>query len=102
PKGVTTVTYTASKTSPAITRTCSFTVTVTDNQPPVITGCPVNINTGMTAGQCGAVVTWDPVTASDNCGIPTLIRTDGTGLDSEELFPVGITTISYLATDAAG
>ncbi|MBK6281843.1 MAG: HYR domain-containing protein [Draconibacterium sp.] len=97
------MTYTASKTGPVVTRTCSFTVTVTDNQLPVINGCLGNISTAMTAGQCGAVVNFTPPTATDNCGgSVSLVRTDGTGLNSGSLFPVGVTTIGYLATDAAG
>ncbi len=82
---------------------CSFTVTVTDGEAPVISGCPANQSLPMDAGQCGAVFSWTEPTATDNCGGSiTLVRTDGTGLNSGSLFPAGTTTISYLATDAAG
>ena len=37
------------------------------NSAPVITGCPSNITINSTAGTCGAVVTWTPPTATDDC-----------------------------------
>ncbi|OWY24852.1 hypothetical protein C7N43_15525, partial [Sphingobacteriales bacterium UPWRP_1] len=63
--GVTTVTLSGTDGTNAAT-TCSFTVTVTDTQPPVITCAgPVNINT--TPGLCtGTTVLTNP-TISDNC-----------------------------------
>jgi hypothetical protein len=79
--------------------TCSFTVTVNDTQPPTIT-CPANITTGSTAGLCSAVVNYSTPTASDNCPGVTLTRIAGPASGSS--FPVGSTTITYRATDAAG
>ncbi len=100
--GTTTVTYRAQQ-SPSNFRVCTFTVTVTDDEAPVISGCPGNFNVPMDAGECGAVITWSDPTANDNCDgslVPT--RTDGTGLNSGDIFPTGTTTISYSVTDAAG
>jgi len=100
--GTTTVTYEAQD-DQGNTSTCSFTVTVTDDEAPVISGCPTDFNVSMDAGECGAVITWTEPTIADNCDVaPTLTRTDGTGYNSGDLFPAGSTTISYLATDAAG
>lgn len=100
PKGETTVNYTA--TLSGNTRTCSFKVNVTDNQPPVISSCPPATTTlSMQSGLCGAPFSFNP-TANDNCSPFTFDRTDGTGLNSGDIFPAGTTTISYLATDAAG
>ncbi|MBK6281819.1 MAG: HYR domain-containing protein [Draconibacterium sp.] len=101
-KGVTTVTYRAQK-SPTNYRVCSFTVTVTDNQPPVFSNCPPATTTlPMDPGQCGASFAFNP-TATDNCDNPvTLVRTDGSGVNSGDIFPAGTTIISYLATDATG
>ncbi len=48
--------------------TCSFTVTVKDVTPPVIT-CTAPITVNNTANTCGAVVTFTSPTATDNCGI---------------------------------
>ncbi|MFN8395282.1 MAG: HYR domain-containing protein [Bacteroidia bacterium] len=47
------------------TATCSFSVTVSDNEAPIIT-CPANINVGTDAGQCTAIVTYN-VSSGDNC-----------------------------------
>src|SRR5437870_11975080 len=67
PKGTTTVTYTA-KDSSGNESTCSFTVTVIDNTPPVIAGCPSNItvNTGAGRTRCDQTATWTATTATDN------------------------------------
>ena len=53
------------------TSTCSFNVTVTDNQSPTIVQ-PENITVGNTAGQCTATVSYGGASASDNCGITSL------------------------------
>ncbi|GAP69379.1 protein containing PKD repeat [Bacteroidales bacterium 6E] len=99
--GVTTITYQATD-SQNKTASCSFTVTVADEESPAIS-CPADISKPMDPGTCGAVVTWTDPTVTDNCaGNVMLVRTDGTGLDSGDTFPAGTTTISYLATDAAG
>ncbi|OSZ79057.1 hypothetical protein CAP35_12645 [Chitinophagaceae bacterium IBVUCB1] len=54
--GVTTVTITAA--NPCSNVTCSFTVTVTDNQNPKIASCPGNITRTVATGLCGNNVTW--------------------------------------------
>ena len=76
---------------------CSFVVTVQDNTLPVITGCPQNIVTNVVSG-CTKTVSWTAPTAADNCGSPTLVSNYASGAS----FPVGITTVTYSATDGAG
>ena len=76
---------------------CSFKVTVTDAQAPVIT-CPANITRGNDPGQCGAVVNYT-VTATDNCTSNVVLTVTPA---SGSFFPVGVTTVSARATDAAG
>ena len=76
---------------------CSFNVTVLDTEAPVVT-CPVNIAVNSDPGQCGAIVNWNPVTASDNCGVDSL----GGSSVSGDFFPVGLTTVTFTATDSAG
>ncbi|PTX43743.1 putative secreted protein (Por secretion system target) [Christiangramia gaetbulicola] len=81
--------------------TCSFTVTITEeeeNTPPTIT-CPVNIAKNNDPGVCGAVVTFSPPEVTDDGGEITPTRTDNTGLNSGDQFPIGETTISYQADD---
>lgn len=79
-----------------LTATCSFTVTVTDAQPPSIT-CPANIVRSNDPNQCGAVVSYSLPTASDNCGIMGFDYLDG-GL-SNSTFPGGTTTVTWMVTD---
>jgi hypothetical protein len=78
---------------------CSFTVTVNDNETPVIT-CPPAIEVENDPGQCGAVVNYSLPTATDNCGVTELSMTAGLG--SGSFFPVGTTIETFVAKDAAG
>jgi hypothetical protein len=75
---------------------CSFTITVTDNQPPAIT-CPANITVNNALNQCGANVSYS-ATASDNCPGTTITYTPASG----SFFPVGTSTVTARATDASG
>jgi hypothetical protein len=99
PVGATTVTYTA-KDAAGNSTTCSFNVTVVDTTPPVISGCPGNItvNTGPGRTTCDQVATWTPPTASDNCAVTSFASNKNPG----DTFPVGTTTVTYTAKDAAG
>ncbi|MDC0600227.1 HYR domain-containing protein, partial [Flavobacteriales bacterium] len=97
PVGTTTVTYTATDIH-GNTATSSFTVTVTDDEAPVISDKPTNITQTADAGQCAAGVTWTAPTASDNCGIATLTA----DADPGDTFPVGTTTVTYTAADIHG
>ena len=99
PVGVTTITYTATDAS-SNTFSASFTVTVTDNEAPTIDNLPANIAVNTDAGVCGADVTWVEPTSADNCTGSTIAQT--AGLANGATFPVGATTITYTATDAAG
>ncbi|HEV7780185.1 MAG TPA: HYR domain-containing protein [Chitinophagaceae bacterium] len=96
PKGTTTVTATA--TNACGTQTCTFTVTVNDVEVPTVT-CPANITVTSPVGSCSAVVNY-LVTGADNC--PGVTTTRSSGPASGSSFPVGITTITYFATDAGG
>jgi HYR domain/PA14 domain/Ricin-type beta-trefoil lectin domain-like/Secretion system C-terminal sorting domain len=103
PVGVTTVAYTATD-AKLNKATCTFTVTVTntnpcltDVTPPVLTACPANQTLTTTNNACKAA-TWTAPTATDNCGTPSVTSTQPSGF----CFPVGITTVTYKATDAKG
>src|SRR5690606_5116913 len=71
PVGTTTVTY-ATEDEAGNEGTASFTVTVNDNQAPVVT-VPENITVNNDLNSCGAVVTY-AVSASDNCSEVTIGR----------------------------
>ncbi len=101
-KGVTTVTWTVTDVN-GLTATCAFTVTVFDDEPPTFTNCPNNIVDNNIPGNCGKVIFYGPLTATDNCpGSVTIVQTDGTGYTSGQIFPVGTTVQTYEATDAMG
>jgi hypothetical protein len=89
------------------TATCSFTVVVEDNEPPMI-DCPINATV---EGECNYTVVGaelDPTT-SDNCPTPSLSyslsgATTGTGNNSldDSVLNVGLTTIEWIVSDAGG
>ena len=54
----------------------------------------------MDAGVCGAAASWTAPTVNDNCPGATITQTAGPG--SGSLFPAGVTTVTYTATDAPG
>jgi len=80
------------------TSTTTQTVVVDDVTAPVVT-VPQNITVNNDANVCGAVVNYN-VSATDNCS--TVTPTMTAGLASGAEFPVGTTTVTYTATDAAG
>ena len=80
--------------------TDTFTVTVEDNMAPVVTNpnLPVNLTANNDANNCTAVVTWTPLTVSDNCAGSTISGDYASG----SAFPKGTTTVTFTATDVAG
>ena len=84
----------------AAATSCSFTITVNDTQPPVIT-CPANVTT-VTNQSCGAqacqTVNFPAPVASDNCPGVTVLCNPPSG----SCFPTGTTTVTCTATDASG
>ncbi len=97
PVGLTTITWSAEDGN-GNTQTCAQLVTVTDNQAPVITGCPQTViaHTGTGRTSCDQIATWTAPTAVDNCGSVTSTSSHNPG----DLFPVGTTTVTYTFTDA--
>lgn len=93
PVGTTTVNCSATDAA-TNTGNCSFTVTVTTNQPFSIT-CPANITTNAGPSQCSAAVSYPPPQVTGSCG--------GTGSatcnpPSGSFFPLGVTTVTCTAT----
>ena len=110
--GVTTVTYVIEDAA-GNSATCNFTVTITDNENPVI-ACPGNVTQNSDVGNCSAVVTGiAPTSATDNCGVviqtwslagATVGNSPAVGINSAsgQTFNVGVTTVTYVIEDAAG
>ncbi len=98
PEGATMITYTATGTDGS-TATCTFTITISDNQVPRLEGLPGNITVAADPGRCSNTVFWMRPVVSDNCTPPHLIRLEGTASPGDE-FPVGTTRVVYRAYDA--
>lgn len=81
------------------TASCTQNVTILEQSAPVL-NCPASIE--LSAGPtCTAVAEWDKPTPTDNCTAPEAIiltSTFGSGDD----FSVGVTAVTYFATDASG
>ena len=69
-----------------------------DTENPVITDMPDNITQAAEDGLCGATVTWDIPSASDNCEINHFTA----GQVPNDFYAVGITTVTYTAVDTSG
>ncbi len=89
-----TVTLTVTDTHGA-TNSCVATVTVVDTTKPIIS-CPANITVSASSSG-GAAVTYPAPSASDNCGTPAVSCSVASG----SVFPIGDTTVTCRATDAA-
>lgn len=60
----------------------------------------VNQPTNLIFGRCGATVNFGLPTFSDNCGVTSVVQL--AGIPSGGVYPVGITTNTYRASDASG
>ena len=96
--GTTQVTATA--TNAVGSSSCTFDVIVNDTEKPVIT-CPANISATSNIG-CATAVEVGTATATDNCGVDHVsgVRSDALALNA--LYPEGVTTITWTATDIHG
>ncbi len=75
---------------------CDQTIELVDTTAPVIGACPADIEVNADAGDCDAVVTFTPPTATDNCdGAPTVVCDWPSG----STFPSGTTLVTCTATD---
>jgi uncharacterized repeat protein (TIGR01451 family) len=97
PVWTTTLTYSATD-AHGNTGSATQVVTVVDNTPPVIS-CPSSIVLEPTCPS-GAIATYTAPVGTDNCPGVNTARTAGGA--SGTVFPIGTTTVTYTATDAAG
>lgn len=74
---------------------CTTEVKIIENIIPQITSCPSDINT------CNPEVSFPPIQATDNCGFD-IFKTDLSGLNSGDMFPIGTTQMQYTARDSSG
>jgi uncharacterized protein len=116
PVGTTTVTCSESsggaappKSKVASAGPCSFTVTITDTQPPVIM-CPTNVSKPTDPNKCTAMVTYPAPGVIDNCGATATHEEKEIQPDSPlvpvcnpasgSIFPKGTTTVLCTVLDA--
>lgn len=89
------------------TNDCTFTVTVQDGELPSV-ACPMNVVIDAAAGQTSVVVNdIAPLGFTENCpGSMITYTTDNGNSGNDDAsglsFPIGVNTVSYLITDAAG
>lgn len=77
---------------------CTFTVTVHDAEDPIIEDCPNDLTVIAAPGAPEAPATWEPPTPMDNCVITEWTSTHV----PNDIFPIGVTPVTYTARDAAG
>ena len=97
PIGTTTVTYTVDDLSGNQT-SVAFEVIISDIHGPEIAGLPLGISTDTDPGLCIAVVTWPEAVIADLCDTHVVSQSHLSGAE----YPVGLTMVSYVATDAVG
>ena len=104
PKGVTTVTWTATDVN-GNSATYAISITVSDTEAPVFTNCITNqmLTVGKTISACAGSTSWPVPQATDNCTAPvvTLISTAIPTQNSGTEYVPGIYEIKYKATDSA-
>ncbi|MCY1017757.1 ELWxxDGT repeat protein [Pyxidicoccus sp. MSG2] len=96
PVGTTAVTVTA-RDAAGNSVSCSFNVSVRDATKPEVS-CPASVTVEATSAS-GATVSYPPATASDTASPPVTV---GYSHESGTVFPLGVTTVTVTATDAAG
>ncbi|MEI6408938.1 MAG: HYR domain-containing protein [Bacteroidota bacterium] len=75
---------------------CTFTVTVNDNEAPKWSNCPADITVPISG--CSTNVSWAVPTVTDNCGVST----NTSNYSPNASFNEGATTVTYTAWDAKG
>ncbi|MDE0959774.1 MAG: HYR domain-containing protein, partial [Planctomycetota bacterium] len=97
PVGDTEVIYTANDIHGNITQE-SFTISVIDDELPLLIGVPSSMTVDSLVDVCGSVVAWSEPSTSDNCGILQLSTSHAAG----STFDVGTTAVTYEVTDVNG
>jgi len=100
PVGTTLVIWTATDIHGNVSDTAHQTVTVIDNQPPVVTVQTISVSSQ--TGRCDAQISIAQPDAIDNCGIATITGIRSDGLSLTDAFPTGTTTITWTVLDVNG
>jgi hypothetical protein len=100
PVGTTTVTWLITDNSGNSSQ-CAITVTITDDELPVIT-CPADIAQPSDTGMCDALINVPLPGVSDNCQVATVTNDYNNTSDATDTYPVGTTTVNWTVTDIHG
>ncbi|XP_071810840.1 uncharacterized protein [Apostichopus japonicus] len=95
--GMTEVTYTATDAA-GLSANCTFVVNVLEDEPPTFTNCPVDQTLPTDEGEDFATAAWTAPTADDRESSPVV----ESNYESSDEFPLGNTTVEYVATDSLG
>lgn len=76
---------------------CTQLILLQDTNGPIISNCPSNIEVAPNSN-CEAVVTWVEPTATDDCGLQSIVSDIASG----STFSQGVTIVTYTATDDCG
>lgn len=82
---------------PTLTASCLQKIVLKDDVVPLISNCPNDTNVTANSN-CNATVFWSPPNVSDNCGKLFLSVSHVSG----DIFPIGITKVTYSAEDQCG
>ena len=74
--------------------------TNTDLESPEFSSCPTDVTIILDENNCSSIYNFITPTATDNCGSTNTVQTSG--LPSGSLFPIGVTTNTWVSTDLAG
>jgi hypothetical protein len=74
------------------------TISVVDAEAPLI-NCPLDITINANHSACSAFVTWPDPEVTDNCSASPMFSPSQ---PSGSLFPLGVSTVRYIAEDSAG
>ena len=74
--------------------------TNTDLESPEFSSCPTDVTIILDGNSCSSIYNFITPNATDNCGSTNTVQTSG--LPSGSLFPIGVTTNTWVSTDLAG
>lgn len=103
PVGITNVTLTATDPS-GESSTATASITVVDAEKPALTA-PADVTAGSDPGACDASassVNAGSASATDNCGVASVVGVRSDGKSLSDAYPVGATTVTWTATDIHG
>lgn len=89
--------WTALDPNTGLADSCIQNILLQDIEAPVLIDCPVDTTIDAN-GECAVVVSWTPPLASDNCSLVQVSASHQPG----DTFEIGITTVTYTATDDCG